>query len=38
MRGDLYSARVSASDFLRGGEEADLERARAMLDENIHFL
>ncbi|KPQ11522.1 MAG: methyl-accepting chemotaxis protein [Saliniramus fredricksonii] len=35
MRGDIYSARVSAAAFLRDGDEADLERARSMLDETF---
>ena len=35
MRGDLYSARVSAAEFLRIGEQTDLDRARAKLEDSF---
>ncbi len=35
MRGDFYSARVNAESFLRDGDNAALQRARAMLEESF---
>jgi methyl-accepting chemotaxis protein len=33
MRGDFYAARVNAENYLRDGENAALQRTRAMLEE-----
>lgn len=33
MRGDFYDARLNAEQFLRGGDNAALQRARVMLED-----
>ncbi|MCC5978880.1 MAG: HAMP domain-containing protein [Salinarimonas sp.] len=35
MRGDFYAARVNAENYLREGNNAALQRTRAMLDETV---
>ena len=35
MRGDFYAARVNAENYLRDGEDAALQRSRAMLAESL---